>query len=338
MSQHDESYKLFFSHPQMITDLLRGFVHESWVGELDWNTLEAVKSSFVSDNLRRREEDVIWRVRWREQWLYIYILLAFQSQVDPFMAVRVMVYLGLLYQDLIKREKLKSGDRLPPVLPIVLYNGGNRWSAAEELSNLITVVPELATYRPQLRYLLLDEGRLSEAELSSRNLVAALFRLENSRTREDIQQVLTCLLEWLEGTEQDSLRRAFTVWLKQVLLPKRLPAVSIPQLSELQEVKTMLAETVQKWYDEATAKGLMEGMAKGLTEGMAKGLTEGVAKGLAEGKAEMLISLLESKFGKLTDAQRIYLYRLDSEALLQYSSKLWTAQTLEEIIGKEGII
>jgi hypothetical protein len=32
----------------------------------------------------------------------VYLLLEFQSTVDPFMAVRIMVYLGLLYQDLIK--------------------------------------------------------------------------------------------------------------------------------------------------------------------------------------------------------------------------------------------
>ncbi len=42
------------------------------------------------------------------------------------MAVRVMVYLGLLYQDLIKTKQLARTGRLPPVLPVVLYNGTPR--------------------------------------------------------------------------------------------------------------------------------------------------------------------------------------------------------------------
>ncbi len=45
---------------------------------------------------------------------------------DPFMAVRVLVYTGLLYQDLIRRGALDEAGRLPPVLPVVLYNGPER--------------------------------------------------------------------------------------------------------------------------------------------------------------------------------------------------------------------
>lgn len=30
-ADHDNSYKLLFSHPQMVEDLLRGFVHEDWI-------------------------------------------------------------------------------------------------------------------------------------------------------------------------------------------------------------------------------------------------------------------------------------------------------------------
>jgi len=42
---------------------------------------------------------------------------------DPWMAVRIYIYLGLLYQDLIRARQLSNQGCLPPVLPIVLYNG-----------------------------------------------------------------------------------------------------------------------------------------------------------------------------------------------------------------------
>ena len=48
----------------MVEDLLRGFVKEDWVQELDFSTLEKVNASFVSDDLKDREDDVIWRMRW----------------------------------------------------------------------------------------------------------------------------------------------------------------------------------------------------------------------------------------------------------------------------------
>ena len=71
MAEHDNSYKLMFSHAQMVEDLLRGFVKEAWVQQVDFPTLEKVNASFVSDDLKNREDDVIWRVKCKGQWLYV---------------------------------------------------------------------------------------------------------------------------------------------------------------------------------------------------------------------------------------------------------------------------
>lgn len=43
----------------MLRDLLRGFVHVAWVKELDFTTLERVNASYVSDDLRENEDDII---------------------------------------------------------------------------------------------------------------------------------------------------------------------------------------------------------------------------------------------------------------------------------------
>ena len=54
MTPHDNAYKHIFSHPTMVEDLLRGFVHEEWVQQLDFGTLEKASGSYVSDDLRDR--------------------------------------------------------------------------------------------------------------------------------------------------------------------------------------------------------------------------------------------------------------------------------------------
>jgi len=249
---HDHSYKLLFSHAAMVEDLLRGFVREEWVREIDFTTLEKVSGNYVSDDLRERADDVVWRMRLRDRWLYVYLLLEFQSAVDPFMAVRLLTYVGLLYQDLIRAGPLTVESRLPLVLPVVLYNGRPRWTAATELAELLEAAPAgLERYQPQFRYLLLAENRYSNTELAPlRNLNAALFRLENSRDPAEVQQVVAALVEWLQAPEQVSLRRAFAIWLRQVLLPARLPGVRIDEVNELSEVRDMLAERVVEWTED----------------------------------------------------------------------------------------
>jgi predicted transposase YdaD len=108
MAEFDSGYKLLFSHPELVADLLRGFVPEPWVAEVDFTTLTPVKGSYVSEGLRQRHDDVVWKVRLREQWLYVYVVIEFQAEPDPFMALRLLVYVGLLYQDLLRRNELSQ--------------------------------------------------------------------------------------------------------------------------------------------------------------------------------------------------------------------------------------
>jgi len=128
------------------------------------------------------------RVRWGDDWLYVYLLMEFQSTVDPWMVVRIMTYLGLLYHDLIKGKQLTTGGKLSPVFPVVLYNGNHKWMAATDISQLVVDVPGgLSRYRPQLQYLLLAERDYSDVELGElKNLVAALFSLGNSHNPESL--------------------------------------------------------------------------------------------------------------------------------------------------------
>ena len=132
MLPHDAACKLLFSFPAMVRDLLAGFVPQEWADELDLSTLERWPESTVSEDLRQRHQDRVWRVRLRDRWLYVLVLLEFQSTVDRTMAVRVLAYTALLYQDLLR----VSSDPLPPVLPIVLHHGRERWTAPEDVAGL----------------------------------------------------------------------------------------------------------------------------------------------------------------------------------------------------------
>lgn len=269
MSTHDPAYKQLFAHPEMVTDLLRGYVREAWVGQMDFATLERVPDSFISDDLREREDDIIWRVRWGDRWLYLYLLIEFQSTVDRHMAVRLLAYIGLLYQDLRRTERIGLKESLPPVLPIVLYNGDAPWNAATELTDLVEpdLPATLAGFQPRLRYLLLDEGRIADhPEPSLRNLASALFRLEFSPTPDDFRAVWHRLFDWIGHPNQDSLRRAFIAWANRIGLRRHLPNVNLGELHDAQEIANMLATHTTDW----TAQWKQQGREQGYRQGERK--------------------------------------------------------------------
>ncbi|MCS6785693.1 MAG: Rpn family recombination-promoting nuclease/putative transposase [Thiobacillaceae bacterium] len=327
-NSHDTGYKLLFAHPQVVEDLLRGFIAEDWVGELDFSTLQRVNASFVAEDLRAREDDVIWRVRLRSRWLYVYLLIEFQSRVDPWMALRMLVYVGLLYQDLIRAGEVKTGDRLPAVFPLVLYNGGRRWTAVRELAELIEPVPAgLASYRPNQRYHVLEACAYEPQALAEDNVVADIIRLETSRYPQQLRQAVSRLAARLRAPEQASLRRAFTVWINRVVLRRLMPGQDIPEVGELKEIETMLAETVEEWTEQWKRQGLEQGRLEGLQQGLEQGLQQG----LQEGEALLLARLLTRRFGPLDEATQQRLRSATRAQLERWAENLLQAAALEDV-------
>lgn len=251
----DASYKLLFSAPELVRDLVLGFIPDDWLHSLDYSTLEKVPGSYVTDDLRHRADDVIWRVKADGEWIYLYLLIEFQSTIDPYMAVRMMTYVGLLYQDLIRRKEVLPHRRLPPVLPIVLYNGDAKWTAATDVAALIPKVPGLvAQFLPKMEYLLIDESQYIEADLADlKNLVAAVIRFEHPENEGALLRLIDMLNDWLDGNPE--LKRTFAIWIRAVLLRQSKHTLALPKVQDLKELKMTLAERFDLWAQQHEQRG-----------------------------------------------------------------------------------
>ena len=71
-------------------------------------------------------------------WLYLVVMLEFQSTVDHLMPLRIRNYVDRFHMEQWRGRRFRSTDRLAPVLPIVLYNGKLRWTAARRVIDLVT--------------------------------------------------------------------------------------------------------------------------------------------------------------------------------------------------------
>ena len=79
----------------------------------------------------------------------------------------------------------------------------------------------------------------------------------------------------------------------------------------------MLAERIEKWFDEATRKGILQGRAEGWTEG----------------QLQLLSRLLERRFGPLPPAVRERLAHASLAALEGWGETVLTAASLESVFG-----
>ena len=190
------AYKLLFSTREMVRALVQGFVpDDNWLHSLDYATLEKMPCSYISDDMHHDADDVVWRVKVGGDWVYLYLLIQCESQVDPWMAVQVMRCVGLLYQDLIKADQVLPDNKLPPVLPIVLYIGDAPWTAATNIHALIPQVPGLVSqFLPNLPYLLIAENQYTDTMLAEmKNLLASALLLQRPHNQAAAQKLLDLL-------------------------------------------------------------------------------------------------------------------------------------------------
>ena len=298
----DPVYKRLYAFPEMVEDLLRSLFPPKTLGAVDWPSLDRLPADYVGDDFRRRHGDAVWRVRLRpedgrEEWLYVLVLLEFQSTTDAGMALRVLEYTAMLYRELLRGGRVKLGE-LPPVLPVVLYNGDAAWSAATEVRELIAEPgASLLPYQPSQRHAVLDERHASADDTACagtrtrlKRLTRAVVLLEQSRSPADLAHVARLLRDWLGSADGQGLKRAFADWLW--LLGQRLerggdkpPAVP-PELT-LEDVTMTLEERVISWREplirQGMEQGIRQGVERGIRQGVERGIRQGVERGIRQG-------------------------------------------------------
>jgi predicted transposase/invertase (TIGR01784 family) len=264
---HDSGYKKLFSSPEIVRQLLTSFVHEEWVNLIDYNTLQRIDKSFITDEFAGRESDLIYRASFKGKDLYIFIMLEFQSTVDRFMALRMLRYITELYEYLVKSYRLKT---LPAVFPVMLYNGEKRWTAPVEVNKLIEhTLPE--RYIPSFSYYKIAENEFSREFLEGiQNSVSALFYVENS-SEEDLRKEFDVLTELLRSEKPAELA-LFINWFRYTFNDREDIVI---ELKEIEEVRTMLRSSLEKYSK--------------------KLINEGIEKGILQTKTKTALALLKEK-------------------------------------------
>ena len=179
---HDKGYKKIFSHKDSVKQLLEYFIEEDFVNELNFDKMTKLNKSFVTDQYKEKEADIIYKIDFRDSQMYIFLLIEFQSTIEKFMALKFLRYICEFYQDLIEHNK--NLIKLPAVFPIVIYNGEQKWNSCLNMNELIehTISKK---YIPDFSYYNFSVNELSKKTLSDiKNALSFIFSIENGSPSE----------------------------------------------------------------------------------------------------------------------------------------------------------
>ncbi len=135
---NDGIHKFAHGHREVFVDMLR-LVAPALEAEFDFARAAPLPAAYVRPARGRHKQrfgDIAWRVPARRGGADLVVVVEFQSTVRLDMARRMREY-----ERMARERPVARGSGPPALLPVVLYNGSQRWTASGAVTELSAFWP-----------------------------------------------------------------------------------------------------------------------------------------------------------------------------------------------------
>jgi len=304
---------------QLFKALLRAFLKELVelffplvAQRIDFKQVEFIDKELFTDlaDGNRREPDMIAKVNTVEgEHEILLIHCEIQSRREQDFPFRMYEYYSLIRQ----RYKL-------PVYPIVIYLSAGTGGLHEEYYNETVFDEEFLHFR----YHAVGLPDLSADDYLERAnpLAAALSALMRSDKWSKVRHKLLSLQQ-IAVSEIDDARRSLLANVIESFLP-----LSARDEVEFKELAATESEEVLEMISIYEERGIQQGIEQGIQQGIEQGIEQGITRG----KREVLLRLMQAKFGPLPKeiVQKVESIT-ENDLLDDLSVRLLIANSLEEM-------
>ena len=212
---HDKLFRAVFSDGPEAAALLRAHLPETVASGLQWSSLTLQDASFVDEELRDSESDLLFSVERSDGHppIWLYVLLEHQSRPSRWMPFRLLKYCCRIWDR--NRRTLPKEPYLRPILPIVFYQGRRRWRHATEFADLFAPSVREWPWVPRFSHLLIDQSPVRPPTVRGRlrGRIAQLMMMAAFRyRREALQRAAHLLADVASSGDRDAMR-AFATYL-----------------------------------------------------------------------------------------------------------------------------
>ncbi|WP_018086134.1 Rpn family recombination-promoting nuclease/putative transposase [Desulfurispora thermophila] len=294
----DKGYKYLLKNKDAFWQLLRSFVPAPWVHNIDPQSLVLVDKSYITQEFADKEADIVYRLKSTEGEVIFYLLLELQSTVDYQMPFRLLLYMVEIWREIYnntpQKERESKHFRLPAIIPLVLYNGKPRWTAATSFQDILAASEQFAGHLLNFHYELISVHGYSDRELMRlANLIAAVFMLDKSRNLKQVFKTLHRLQRVLQKLTPDDFQR-FKTFLRKIIAPylsekEQAKVEEILQKAGPEEGKVMVTN-IERILEKSMADAEQRGIQQGIAQGELKKAQESALAALRKGLDPQLVS------------------------------------------------
>jgi Putative transposase, YhgA-like len=164
---HDSFFKQALDDPALAGTFLREHLPPDIVELLGPERPELIPGSFVDEELRQHHTDLLFRVHLKTGTEALaYVLVEHKSAPDQAARLQLLRYVVRMLINLYEQNGKQLP--LPPVVPLLVHQGPEKWEFSCEFRDLFGVVSgPLLPYLPSFRHGLVDLAKTGDGALST---------------------------------------------------------------------------------------------------------------------------------------------------------------------------
>ncbi|WP_017851433.1 Rpn family recombination-promoting nuclease/putative transposase [Leptospira interrogans] len=277
---HDRLIRETFQDKKEAAIFFKNTLSPEVVKLLDLEKLELSESSFISEELKQEQTDLLFQIPLKSgNKTNVYLLFEHKSYLDNSIYIQLLGYLTEIY-----RNQHRNGEPISVVIPFVFYHGEKEWKLGNRLLDQFVLTNQevdiLKDFIPNFKIDLFD---LKEIELKDK-LESITFQVTLGvvqKIREgDLEFIshLPGLFSLLQAIEEESKKVAilrklllYIYWARD-LKPTELNVVL--QRSKLEQYEELAMTTAERLISEGMQRGIEQGIEKGKLEDASKMLSK----------------------------------------------------------------
>ena len=287
---HDKRFKILLSNPKRFLDFLNDCVKLPWVKHLDESMLRKSEKSFILQDFKEKEADIVYEATLNGNKIVLYILLEHQSKVDYRMPYRLSLYQNEImrhyYNNSAPEIRETKDFKFPPIFSIVLFTGSSEWDVPLQIRRMFEGEELFGNYVMNFEYLLLNAKGYTEENLKNftSKLLATIFLLEKSRSDIEFYNSIRNNLDFIKDFDEEE-KRVFNMCIKIIDVAygynKHEAIKELIEKNNVEGVDSMLCDVIENAQYERE-RLLSEGRLEGRLETAKSLLLEGVPIGVIE--------------------------------------------------------
>jgi predicted transposase/invertase (TIGR01784 family) len=283
-----------FSDPRNAASHMRNTLPAAVVDRLDLDALAQRPGSFVDDDLRSRQTDLLFEAPFRngDGKAFVYLLVEHQSRPDPLMPLRLLRYMLRIWDKLLTEDDQRR--RLPPIVPMVLHHSAEGWRAPVAFGDLYDgpadALEALGPHLPRFQFYLMDLSAIPDHALRGTAMAQVTYLLLKHARDGDLEAKLAAWSDLLRtvAAERTSGLQALQLVVQYVVQAGGLAVDALHRVTRHvhPDMSQIIETTADRLRTEGRREGLEEGRREGLEEGRREGLEEGLQQGFEQGQLE----------------------------------------------------